>query len=124
MTPGQDRAGAGRVDEAEARAHQQSRAEAALRAGVARLGDDAADPGFHSRRHRRQQQGDPEAEQDGDGDVAQEIVGQPKRVDHVDERDGGEREREGQPGDDPERPPPAAAQACREDHRQHRENAR
>ena len=55
--------------------------------------------------------------------VAQQVVGQAERVDHVDERHGREGEREREPGDHPERPPPPAGDPGRERHRQHRQHA-
>ncbi len=120
---GEDRPGAGRVDEAEAGAEEEPRAEPVAAAGLRRR-DDPRDPGLEPRRDRRHQQRDPEAEQDGDRQVAQQVPGQPERVDHVDERHRREGEGERQAGDDPERPPPPAGHPGRERHGQHGQHAR
>ena len=119
---GEDRPGAGRVDEAEAAAEQHPGEEAVAAAGLRRR-DDAADPGLQPGGERRRQQEQAEAEQDGDREVAQQVAGQPERVDHVDKRHGREGEGEGEAGDDAKRPPPAAGYPGRERHRQDRQHA-
>ena len=45
----------------------------------------------------------PKPAQDDDRDRARDVVGQPERVDHVDERDGREGEGESEAGDDAQR---------------------
>ena len=101
ITPGEDRSGARRVDDAEAEPDQHARAEALAAAdGALWRRHEAADPGLEAGRDRGDQQRDAEAEQDDDRDVAQQVARQAERVDHVDEGDDREGEGEDEAGDD------------------------
>ena len=87
-------------------------------------GREPAREGLDAVADRRDQQGDAEGEEDDDREVPGEAVRQSEGIDHVDQGDGGEGEREGQPGDHAQRPPPPAGDTGREDRGQDREHAR
>ena len=120
---GEDRAGAGRVEDTEAEAEPDPGPEAVAAllhpdpAGEA--GAEGLDPGGQ----RRDQEDEAEAGEDDDRDVPQQVVGKPERVDHVDQREEDEGEGEDQSGDDAERFAAAARRPRREHDRQHRHDA-
>jgi len=120
---GKDRPGAGRVDEAEAGPDCGSRPETV----AAGLNPGATGKTTHRRldprRQRRDHQGDAKDDQDDDRQLAQQIVGQAERRDHVDQCDRREGEGDGEAGDDAKWPPPTAGSTCRERDRQHRQHA-
>ncbi len=120
---GEDRPRARGVDQAEAGADDQSRAEA-VSSESGRPGRQAACERLDPVADRRDQQREPEDEEDGDRQVAREPIRQPEGVDHVDQRHRGEGEGESKPGDDPERPAPVAGDASRKDRGQDRQHAR
>ena len=120
---GEDRARAGRVDDAEAEAEHEARPEA-VTAAVAEGRGEARDPGLDAVGDRRQEQGDAEDEQDHDRERAQEVAGQPERVDHVDEADDREREAQDDARDHPERAALTAGDAGAEHGGQDRKYAR
>ena len=92
--PGEDRPGARRVDEPQARADDEAAAEA-LAPGSGRRRDDPRDPGLDTVGERWHQQQHAKAEEHGDRELAREVVRKAERVDHVDEGDRCERERRG-----------------------------
>ena len=123
---GQDRPGARRVHESQARAEEETGPEALARArrapGARR--HEPAERGLEPGAQRRDQKREPEYEQHHDGDRPDQVVREPERVYYIDERDGRERERQREPGHHAERPAPPAGHAGRQRHRQHGEDAR
>jgi hypothetical protein len=85
--------------------------------------DDPGDPRLEPVGQRRNQQRDAKHHQDCDRDRALDVVGQAERVDHVDERDRGEREGEDQADDDAERPAASAGDAGPQDRGKNRQHA-
>ena len=123
--PGEDRTGAGRVDQSQAGSHRGPRPKAlAAPAGHPGAAREPAQPGLQPGGQRRDHQSDPEGDQDEDRKLAQQVVGQAERRDHVNERDDREGEGDSQPDDDPERPAPAAGRAGGERDREDRQHAR
>ena len=119
----EDRPGAGRVDEAEAGADQEPGAEA--RAPDPRgAGHDAAAERLDPVAEAGDQQRDPEREQGHDREGAHEVVRKAEGVDHVDQRDGREGEREHEAGDHAERPSAATPDAGPQNRGQHWKDAR
>jgi hypothetical protein len=82
------------------------------------------DPRLEARAGGRDQQREPEPEQDRDRDHAQEVIRQAEGIDHVDQRNDRERERDHQADDHSERAPPAPGDARRQHRGKHRQHAR
>ena len=120
---GEDRPGAGRVDEPERAAHEHARGEAVAARARAEAGEprqrrlEAGADGGHRER-------DAEAAQDDDRDRARGAVGEPDPVDDRGQQRDRDREGDRQAEHDPERPPAAAGRGRREQRREHRQHAR
>ena len=120
---GEDRAGARRVDEAERAADRQPRPEAV---GVAarREALQERQAQLEPVRRGRDEQRDAEQREHDDRRGAQDAVADPDAVDDRGDADDRDDVRERQPGDDPDRPPPAAGAAGRQQRGEDRQHAR
>ena len=120
---GEDRPGAGRVDEAQRGADEQARGEAVAARARAQPRE-RRERALEALAELRDDQREPEQRQHDDRDVAQRVGAQPDAADDLRDADDRDRERRRQPDDDAERAPPPARSARREHRREHRQHAR